>query len=308
MRDKTEGAKGPENPGGTDKGNAAPVEQGAPVPVKFVVDGKQVAINMSPEEAAFLDKNPKFKERFQKSLGADKRLQEGVKLRQQAEEIIELLRDPDAVFEHVLKHPSLGHKDVRGMVEGWLLKQIELERMDPKDRENMTMKEELESIKQRDELAKQAETQKRHQEMVEKFSSDYQKDIVSAVSASGLPANEETVGRVAFYINAALTQYGRDVKAADVMPLVKQDYERMVRKLFATSNGQTIADILGEDGLKKIRQYDVDRIRNPRGPVGDASPNKGAGTPPSSHQNGKKKLLTTDEWREELQRKRQEPE
>lgn len=290
-------AKAPETPPAADPT--------APVKVSFVVDGKQIALDMAPEEAAFLEKNPKFKERFQKSLGADKRLQEGVKLRQQAEEIIELLRDPDAVFEHVLKHPSLGHKDVRAMVEGWLLKQIELERMDPKDRELMTTKQELEAIKNREEMEKKAAAQQRHEAMVKDFSENYQKDIITAVSSSGLPANEETVGRVAFYLHSALTQYGKELKAADVMPLVKQDYERMVRKLFSSSNGQAIAEILGEEGLKKIRQYDIERLRNPHGNGGGGNPPpRGPGNPPPSHPNGKKPM-TTDEWREFLQKRRE---
>lgn len=299
----TEGSKGPnENPGGTDKGAPA-----APATVRFVVDGKPVEVEVTAEEAAFMEKNPRWKDRFQKSLGAEKRLQEGVRLRREAEAIIEMLKDPEAIFDHVLKHPSLGHKDVRSMVEGWLLKQIEVERMDPKDRELMTTKQELEAIREREAQEKKNVEQKRHDEMTQKFTVDYQKDIIAAVSSSGLPTNEETVGRVAFYLEAALTQYGKDLKAADVMPLVKQDYERMVRKLFSSSNGQLIADLLGEEGLKKIREYEIGRLRNPNGNGSGTPPRSPNGSSAPSHPSGTKPM-STDEWRDYLAKRRAEGE
>jgi hypothetical protein len=134
---------------------------------------------------------------------------------------------------------------------------------------------------------------RQEQEMTElqnKYQTEIQTEIMTALDGGGLPKSEFTIGRIARYILMA-AQRGVELKPADVLDMVKQDYNNEMKALFATSTPDQLASIAGEDMLKRLREYDLAKVRNGSG--GGTPSNQP--TPDRTRQSGKK--LTLEEFR-----------
>lgn len=228
---------------------------------------------------------------YQTRKAADKKFQEAAITRKQAEEFISLLKtDP----VKVLSHPGLG-VDFRQLAEQYLVQQLEEEMLDPRDRElkkYKAMVEEQETLKKQELERQQAE---QAEQLRQRYTEDYTNQIVTALQTSGLPKTERTVKAMAQYMHLGL-QHGVDLKAAEVVELVKQDYINAQKELFAALDGDTLLSILGEDVANKIRKSDVKRLKSPEKVL-----QRPTTQPPATH-SPKTKGITKDEWRERLER------
>jgi hypothetical protein len=193
---------------------------------------------------------------YQTRRAADEKFREAAMARKQAEEFINLLKkDPIKV----LSHPGLGI-DFRKLAEEYLYSQLEEELMDPKDRELKKYKamiEEQERIKAEQE---QAEREAQIERLKAQYSQDYVKDITAALQDTGLPKNEFTVKRIAFYMAEALKR-GYNLTARQVAPLVKEDYIKEQKALYSSLDGDLLIQLLGEDLVNKVRKYDVSKVK-----------------------------------------------
>lgn len=228
---------------------------------------------------------------YQTRKAADKKFQEAAMTRKQAEEFISLLKtDP----VKVLSHPGLG-VDFRQLAEQYLVQQLEEEMLDPRDRElkkYKAMVEEQETLKKQELERQQAE---QAEQLRQRYTEDYTNQIVTALQTSGLPKTERTVKAMAQYMHLGL-QHGVDLKAAEVVELVKQDYINAQKELFGALDGDTLLSILGEDVANKIRKSDVKRLKSPEKVL-----QRPAAQPPATHP-PKTKGISKEEWRERLER------
>ena len=187
-----------------------------------------------------------------------KRMQEGMAAKKQAEEFIKMMKDKGKLFEAI---KNLGH-DPRTLAEEYLANEIKLEMMDPRDRENMELKRQLQQIKEMDEMQKKAVEEKRVQVLKEKFTKEYEAQFVEALKASSLPPTKETVQEMAKYI-ARSAKLGYKLSADEAAKLVKEDIEERHRKLYGESDAETLARLLGPDGLQKLREFELKKLKNP---------------------------------------------
>lgn len=233
--------------------NAAPSGEGGPVDgsrtFKLKVDGEEVEITEA--EAILL---------AQRGKAADKRFQEASALRKQAEEVINLLKsDP----RKALQHPEI-NVDIRELAEEVLKEHLEVEMMDDKEKQIYKLQKELE---QKEAERKATEETKRAEQMKieeERYTKQYEKDINDTLQSSGLPQTNFTVNRVIHYMQQAL-DLGYEASAKDVIGLVKQDYQNDIKQLFSAADSSILGDLLGEEGLKKVRGFDVSRLKDPKG-------------------------------------------
>jgi hypothetical protein len=193
---------------------------------------------------------------FQTRKAADAKFREAAMARKQAEEFISLLKkDPIKV----LSHPSLGI-EFRKLAEEYLYNQLEEEMMDPKDRELKKYKAIMEEQERaRDERAK-AEQEAQIEQLKAEYSQNYVKDITEALQNTGLPKNEFTVKKIAFYMAEALKR-GYSLTAKQVAPLVKEDYIKEQKALYSSLDGDMLVQLLGDDLVGKIRKYDVNKVK-----------------------------------------------
>lgn len=215
---------------------------------KFKIDDQEVTEELSEEDVI---------KHLQKSKGADKRFQEAAEVKARTARLLQQLKaDP---FK-LLQHEQLYGKDARAKVEEWLWNQIQLEKMDPKEREALDMREKLQKYeaqeKQRADEAQKAEQQK----LREHYAKEIDKEITDAIKAAGKQVTPYYFKRVAHYMSAALSQ-GKHVAAKDVVSLVEQDLQNDLRSMFGSAPEEQVLQLLGDPVLEKVRRADLARAR-----------------------------------------------
>lgn len=232
-----------------------------------------------------------YKDRKGHQQAANKILQEGKLARKQAEEFLTMMRDPDKFFEVAEK---LGHQP-RTLAEKKLAAELELELMDPREKEFRAMQKKLAAIEDMEKQQKEAEAKKVHEALKSKYHQEYQQQFTEALQAHELPAVAETVADMAKYVQRA-TKLGFKMTPDEAAQLVKEDLQRRTRSVISKADGEMLLKLLGPEVANKIRTWDTSRVKTPeqflRTPTEQADPSsvKPRGTP--------KKRMTPQEWRE----------
>ena len=219
---------------------------------EFIIDGKPVTKEYTPDQ---------IKQMLQKAEGADRRFSDAARIDRMNQELLWMAKNAP---EKLLSHPAIGI-DPHQWAENLLYEKIKLEQMDPKDRELMETQNKLkasEATKQEIQRKVQAE---QIQRAVEYEKSNHSRDISDSLKSAGLPVNNYTIKRTAHYMLEGMSM-NLKVSAKDILPLVLEDYKSEQSALFNQSDPDALAAILGEDNLKKIRTYEMKRIK--------ADPNK----------------------------------
>jgi len=230
---------------------------------------------------------------YQTRKAADAKFQEAAAMRTQAEQFVRMLKEDPL---KVLQHPSLGH-DLRKIAEDYLAAQLNDDLMDPKDKENRNLKQQLQEIEEQKKVAQREEEQRRNTELRQKYTDEYTKSITGALDKSGLPKSQVTVARMAYYMQMALQQ-GIEAPVDQICELVKQDYINEQKALYGALDGDTLLALLGEDIAGKVRKYDVAKLKsNVPGTKTGVTVKKSDGIPAS-----KRPKLSKDQWKESLER------
>lgn len=265
---------------------------------KYVVDGSEVEVDLSNEKD--------IDALIQKGLGASKRFNEVNQMRKQAEKwrrdsemIVSLLEErPMDLLAHAAQ---LNGVDARKLVEEWLYENhYKLDQMKPEEKKIWEQQKELERFR---------EEKKRNEAVIEKekfeaarqaYRANFEKDIIGALEQGGLPKTSRTVQRMASYMHQAL-KTGVRMSASDVMPLVRQDYEADIKEMLGPMNGEGLARFVGDTNLKKLRDFELGKLRAQGANVATVSP---TGTPSIGLEPAKEvKKMSPAEWKEELKRK-----
>lgn len=243
--------------------------------VKAKIDGQEVEVTVSD-----------LLKSYQKGQSADKKFQEAASVKKQASQLIKLLQtDPLAV----LKHPALGHKAeaIRELMEKELYEYVKLEAMDPKDRELHELKHKMKVYE--DDKRREAEEASENEikTLAEKYTTDYQKQIVDALEMGGLPKSPYTVKQMAYYMRQALDK-GHRLRAVDVVDLVKEDFQKMFGDLYGTADGDKLIALFGDDVAEKINKARLKKLQATPGKmeIGEETGEK------------KKPALSWEDWRQ----------
>ena len=142
--------------------------------------------------------------------------------------------------------------------------QIEIQEL----REEIAKRERAEEeyrLKQQEE-EKKAEEEAFHK-MIEAQDSQISSSISKALEWSSLPKTPESVMRLSNLMYQALNE-GQNVDPSDLVEAVREDYHHEFSGLAEAMSGEQLCKMLGEGALKKIREYDLGRLkRSPRSPV-----------------------------------------
>lgn len=262
-----EGVKKEENPANPEK------------PYRIKVEGKEYSLS--------LDELQRY---AQKGFGSEKKFQEASKYRQQAENLIRALRENP---RNPLLWKALG-KDFKQVAQEALLEEIEREKLTPAERELAEAKEKLRQMEEDKKTEEQKAQEAQMSNLVKHYNEQYDKDITDALSGSQLPKTPSTVKRMAYYLAQGLKN-DLQLKAADVVEFVRKDYMNDIASLFGSTDADAMANFLGEENLKKIREWDLKRLNLPTPP--------GAPEVPAAPVGGERPKLSKDEWRARLDQK-----
>ena len=196
----------------------------------------------------------------------------------------ELLQDPKIKLS----------KPMREMAEQYLLSQIEEDSLDPRDRELRDTKKQLQERDSRDAQAEKEAEEAKSTKLREQYSKSYAEDITAALETSGLPRTEITVKRTAFYLAQAVKQ-GLDLKATDVVKLVREDFMTEQKELLSGLSAAELVRMYPELSTK-IRKFELEKHK--AGNKNLARPRAEGAKPVAV----KDQRVSKDEWRAKLDR------
>jgi len=214
---------------------------------KLKVDGEEVEVD-----------EDELKRGYSHQRAANKRMQEAVKKERATQQLIELMKDKGGLLRAV---QALGH-DPRKLAEEILSEHLELETLDPVERELRMTKKQLEEYNNREQARAEAEKKKHADTLKQKFAKQYSEQFVEALKGAKLPQTKETVQRMAKYVKD-YAQVGMEITAAEAAKLVYEDLVSTHRSVYKETEAEQLVRLLGEDGLKKIREYEASRLKDP---------------------------------------------
>lgn len=240
--------------------------------------------------------------RAQLAESADQKFQEAAKMRKQAEAFIQALRD-DPIS--VLTNPNLG-VDMRKIAEKFLAKEYQREMISPEQRELEELREfkaqrerELQEQQEREQMtAKEREFSVQQQ----KYAQEYDRQISEGLANSGLPKTPQTLKRVAELMHSALRK-GYELDVATAVDMVRESYQNDMMQLYGQLDGDKLVGLLGEDLAKKIRMYDLQRLKAKHNPPPSQEPQQAA--PPQNRRQEQKAPTTmrTSDWLDQIRKK-----
>lgn len=181
---------------------------------------------------------------------ASKRMQEAAKRRQEAEHVLNALAsNPREAFK------LLG-MDARKFAEQLINEDLNEAVLTPDQRNQRDMRRQLEQYQAQERSYKEQAEQQERERQQQEYMETIQTDIIGALDASGLPKTSQTIGRFAYYMDAALRQ-GYEVKASDVAEFVKKDYVSDIQALMGGLSEDVIESFLGADISRKIAKSAV---------------------------------------------------
>jgi hypothetical protein len=218
-----------------------------------------------------------------------KRMQEATATKKQAEEFISMMKDKGKVFEVLQK---LGH-DPRKLTEEFLAEKIKYEMMDPKDRDLLEAQRERDALLEEKKSAQAAKDKEATDKLTKHYVEKYNKEIIEALSDTPIPQNKESVSRMAEYIS----KYAKvkiPITAKEAAILVQQDIEAAQTRIYQGATPEQLLKLLGEEGVQKLRAYDVSKLKSPEQHLLTPQGQPETGTRKRSSSTGR---YTPSEWR-----------
>lgn len=166
----------------------------------------------------------------------------------------------------MLTDPELGlTKDqIKDAFEKWYHKEfIEPEGLTEEQLEARRAKEELKKYKEQERIAKEQQEKEAEEKMTATQRTEMERSLIKAIEENKLPKTKFTVGRMAFYLGQAIKS-GVEVPMDLIAQKVQQEKQDIIGELLHTQDIEAAIQILGEDFINKVRQYDLKRLREKR--------------------------------------------
>lgn len=177
-----------------------------------------------------------------------------------------------------LMDPALGlTKDqVRDAFEKWYAKEyIEPETLNADQKRVRELEAKFKKIEEDEKRKKQEDDKTAQEKMTAQQRDHLQKQIIEAIDKSGLPKTKKIASRVALYMRQNNLN-GWDAPIDMIIRQVKNERQAEMADEIKEANVDQLIELFGEEGINKIRQYDLQRLREKRKLGGMANPTPGA--------------------------------
>ena len=196
-----------------------------------------------------------MKKLAQLGLAANEKFQQAADKIKQAEAIVELLQtQPEKALE------KLGF-NVRELAENYLREELQKEMMSPEEQKLWEMEQKLKQYESEKQQREEQEKANRINELQRHYENELTDKIIKAIDTYKLPKNERTIARMAEKLYVAL-ENGYEIDPVDIAPLIKQEIEEELKGFYGHLDVEDMIKVLGEDGLKKVRNYEVQRVKS----------------------------------------------
>ncbi len=254
---------------------------------KLKVDGEEFDFDATDEEAV--------KREIMKARGAAKRFESAAQMRKEAEQIVSMLKDPASLRE-ILQDPRIG-VDLKKFAEDYVWEQIQESQLTPEQKAQRDKDRRLAEYEAREAKAREEGVTRQQQEAQTRYEVGYEKKIMTALEAGGIPKSPKAIARMADYLYQAV-EHGYDLSPEDLVQQVRQDYIADFTSVLGDADGDQLLALLGEANAEKLRKADLKRLKNPQGnpfPTRSAAKTAASGKAPPAQQR-----KTGTEWRSDL--------
>jgi len=246
-------------------------------------ESEKVKLKIDGEEKEFTqDEVYKMAQKF---AGADKAFKEASEVREQTEKIFNALKS-DPV--KVLNTMGINFDE---LATQYLYDKLNYENMSEEEKKVLDQDKKLKQLEEENKTFKQQQEELKLQQESEKYIEEYTKQINGALEKSILPVNDYTVRRVATHMSNALAT-NTEMTAEQAVEKVLNEYKDDISHLTSLEQ-EKLDKLMGEEFIKKLRQYDISRIKEKQGKV-----KKESNENPIRSKRKKKKLFS--EFQKEL--------
>ena len=196
---------------------------------------------------------------------AHKRFEEASQMRKTAEDLLGRLRNPKDAIK-LLNDPKLGldQAEVQAAFEDWYAESvIKRSQMTPEQLRLADLEQELNKYKE-SEKAKQEEQERLQNEQLDaQTRKQLEQEAIDILNSEGLPKNKFTVSRMAHWTRINEMK-GFNAPKEVLAQQVRQELRSLVDSLLQASEGEVLANLVGESTIKKIRKHDIEQLRKSR--------------------------------------------
>lgn len=207
---------------------------------KVTVDGEEMEVD---EE--------ELRKGYAHNKAAQRRMQEAAMSRKEAEQVLRTFKEnPREAFR------LLG-QDARAFAEQVIQDELSEALLSPQDRELRDYKRELEKYQTSEKAAREQYEREQQESEMARYTEQVQTQIVGVLDTAGLPKTERTIGRIAHYMQAAMSAGYNNVTPADVIDYVKNDYITDFKSFMGSMSEDQIKMFLGEDVVRRVAKSTV---------------------------------------------------
>lgn len=254
-----EGSEEEKDDSGEESGEEEPQKLGLPETATVKVNGQEREIQL-PQTA------DEVTQLATKAAGADDVFRQASEMKKEAKQVQEQFSTlVDAIHnnpEEVLR--QAGH-DLNKMAEEALLRQIELEKMDPSKRKELELQQREERLKQQE----QQSQQQQRQAQTEQLTQQYTQVLREAAKQAGLPVDSQLLWER--LSSEAQNRFDADPEpdelaqaAPEIVEAVRSRYYEEAPSLLKDLPADKLVEIIGEDKLKELRERDLARVKSPK--------------------------------------------
>lgn len=181
---------------------------------------------------------------------AAKRMEEASMTRKEAEQVLRIFREnPREAFK------MLG-TDARKFAEQVINDELNEAMLSPQERELRDYKRRVEQYESESRRAKEEYERNQMEADIARQAESIQTSIIDTLESAGLPKTERTVGRIVYYMQAAL-QAGYNVTPRDVIEQVRADYKADLNSLLGGLPEDALEAFIGTENYRKIAKSTV---------------------------------------------------
>jgi hypothetical protein len=242
------GAEGAES---SSQGAAPDVPEWMKAKHKVDLDGEELEVDYE-----------EMRKGYQRAQAANKRFLEAKRLREEASQDTDKIKqlfalakdDPDILLE------ALGVEPLT-YAERRLLKQIDEEKKSPAQQEAEKWERIAEQRRREAEKYDAEQRSRAEQQATEKWVAHFTNIVDQTIEKAGFTKSQLNTSRVGKYIEIALANE-MEPDIDDMAQSLIEDYGSEHKALYGSLPGEQLAKLLGEDGLKKLREYDMGRLKS----------------------------------------------
>ena len=192
---------------------------------------------------------------------AAERMRQANETRTQAEQVLKIFKEnPKEAFNR------LG-VDAKAFAEQILSEHMEDAMLTDDQKEMKRLRKWESEMRAKDDASKAEQAAAAEAAFREQVSTQLQTDIIGSLESSGLPRNEYTVGRMAYYMDAAISAGFQNVTAKDIIGHVKEEYQKDVKALLSSVPEDALLGFLGDDFTKKTVKAHLAKVNKGKTPT-----------------------------------------